>query len=204
MKNLLIYLSFAIAVVGLAVVMITSDNYTQLVGALIFYPPLVYFLLKSTHNTNKAPPVVTTDPTTLQTQVSQPQEGVLDGDKREFLKLIGSVGLSLFLYSIFTKRSEALFFGKSAELSSVTLEDASGNKINPAENQPTDGFQITEIDEGDTFYCGYTNKDGSWYIMKQDLETGSFRYVKGSSGFPQNWTNRATLQYDYFYNVFKY
>ena len=83
------------------------------------------------------------------------------------------------------------------------MEDVSGNKINPAENQPTDGYQITEIDEGDTFYCGYTNKEGDWYIMKQDLETGSFRYVKGNSGFPLNWTNRATLQYDYFYNVFK-
>jgi hypothetical protein len=202
-KKILIYASFAVAVVGLAVVMVTSKSYTQLVGALLFYPPLVFFLLKSSRHPAKDDYVEPVNTAVVQPLEKPPEDNVVDSDKREFLKLIGSVGLSLFLYSIFTKRSEALFFGKAAGISSTIIEDSNGNKIDPAESQPTDGFQISEIDEGDTFYCGYTNKLGNWYIMKQDLDTGAFRYVRGVSGFPENWSNRSNLHYDYFYNVFK-
>lgn len=187
-----------ISVVILGVVMLTATSYTQLVIALLFYPPLAYFMLRVSTSSSQPAKVTTLEPQV----VTEVKENVADGDKRAFLKLIGSVGLSLFLYSIFTRKSEALFFGKAAESGVIALEDKDGNKIDPAQKQPTDGYQISEIDEGEPFYCGYTNKLGNWYIMKQDSDTGSFRYVKGDAGFPENWEKRNNFRYDYFYKVF--
>ena len=37
--------------------------------------------------------------------------------------------------------------------------------------------------------------------MREDTDAGSFRYAKGKSGFPANWTNRENLSYNY-YNSF--
>lgn len=210
MNKILTYLSFIIAVTGLVVLMLTATSYIQLVVATLFYPPIAYFLLKNSpvgkknDQNNESKEIATAKGTNTDAElVTIPAtENVVDSEKRAFLKLIGSVGLSLFLFSIFTRRSEALFFGKAVEGGSTGLEDSEGNKVNPAERQPTDGYQITEIDEGDSIYCGFTNKTGNWFIMKQDLENGSFRYVRGENDFPQNWNKRETFNYDYYYKVF--
>lgn len=131
--------------------------------------------------------------------------GIADIDKRVFLKLIGGVGLSLFIFSLFNKKAETLFFKNAPGVitGTVALEDGTGKKIDPARNQPTDGFSIAEIDDSIITYYGFTNKDGAWFVTREDTETGSFRYARGESNFPHNWTNRENLKYDYFNNVFK-
>ena len=58
-------------------------------------------------------------------------------------------------------------------------------------------------------YYGFTDPEGHWYILKVDPSGNpkTYRYAKGtgttSAGdYPTSWTNRATLTYDYWYQVF--
>lgn len=127
---------------------------------------------------------------------------VKDIDRRLFLKLIGSAGLTTFLFSIFTSKSHAAFFGSVPGPGVIALKDSSGNQIDPAEKHPTDGYNITqEASTGNTDYFGFTNKSGAWYILRVD-NSGNYRYTKGSSDFATNWTDRTSLTYDYFDNIF--
>jgi hypothetical protein len=127
---------------------------------------------------------------------------VSDLNRRLFLKLIGGAGVSAFLFSIFTDKAHASFFGSMPVPGAMTVKDSSGQAIDPAEKQPTDGYEISEIDDATSpAYYGFVHKTGAWYIS-QEGSTGSYRYVKGGSDFPTAWTNRAALTYDYFDNVF--
>ncbi len=76
--------------------------------------------------------------------------------------------------------------------------------IDPAESQPTDGYAITNVDDGAPSYYGYLNKNGAWYIMKEDADAGNYRYAKGSVDFIVNWGNRKTdlITYGYFDDIF--
>lgn len=51
-----------------------------------------------------------------------------------------------------------------------------------------------------TKYYGFTDPDGKWYILR-DAGT-NYRYAKGDSGYSTNWTNRASLSYDYYHVTF--
>lgn len=53
-------------------------------------------------------------------------------------------------------------------------------------------------------YYGFTNKDGEWYILKETVSPGAdtYRYVRGNSAYTTAWTNRATLTYGYFHDIF--
>lgn len=125
-----------------------------------------------------------------------------DIDRRMFLKLIGSAGITLFLFSIFTKKAEGAFFGSVPGPGTISLKDTTGAKIDPAVKQPTDGYTLAQVDDGvSNTYYGYLNKDGAWYILRED-SSSNYRYSKGSSSFSTNWTNRASLTYDYFDVVF--
>lgn len=125
----------------------------------------------------------------------------LDIDKRAFIKLIGSAGLSVFLLSIFTKNAQAAFFGSVPGPGTVALKDTTGAQIDPAKHHPTDGYKISQLDDSVPAYYGFTEKGGAWFIMREDA-SGNYRYAKGASSFSTNWTNRASLTYDYFENVF--
>ena len=59
-------------------------------------------------------------------------------------------------------------------------------------------------DDGTPNYYGYVNKDGGWYIMKETISAGNdqYRFIKGTTAYTTNWTGRAGLSYDYFYNIF--
>lgn len=127
---------------------------------------------------------------------------ISDIDKRAFLKIVAGAGISLFLFSIFNRKTDNLFAKGIQGSGRVILEDTEGNKISPAQNQPTDGYRISEIDDNIVSYNGFLNKDGAWYIMQIDTQTGSFRYAKGDSNFPNNWANRENLKYDYYNVVF--
>ena len=200
-KILLIYFSFVIACLVVIMAFITATTYIQLAAAILLYPLLVYFAFKvfprKTREYSSKKPIA---------KVPKPQRenvGISDIDKRVFLKLIGGAGLFLFLFSIFNKKADSLFFRRAAEGSGTTLlKDIAGNKIDPAQAQPTDGYRISEIDDNVISYFGFTNKDGAWFIMQEDSDTGSFRYSKGNGNFPGNWENRENLKYDYYSSVF--
>lgn len=128
---------------------------------------------------------------------------VQDFRRRQFLKIIGGGGVSLFLMLfVFKKDASAAFFGSGGGPGIVSLKDSSGNQIDPAEKQPTDGYSISEVDDDDSpSYYGFIHKNGAWYIAKEE-STGAYRYTKGASSFSTNWTNRTSLTYDYFDNIF--
>lgn len=135
------------------------------------------------------------------------EANVSDRDRRLFLKLIGSTGLSLFFMSLVSKEAQATFFGSLPGPGTVSLKDSAGNKIDPAEKSPTDGYKISQLDDsGATYlYFGYVNKDGAWYIQRETVGgggVGDYRYFKGSTNFATNWSNRANLNYDEFENIF--
>lgn len=202
-KKILIFGSFIAASMLVAVTFVTSTTYTQLAIATLLYPPLVYFAFKcfphKSYKTYINKPVIAIQPVT---KSKKENVETVDIDKRAFLKLIGAAGFSFFIFSIFAKRAESLLFGKAAESGIAVLEDTTGNKINPAERQPTDGYIISEVDNGEFTFYGFVNKNGGWYIMKENPDTGSFRYTKGESNFPGGWNDRKLLNYDYFHNVF--
>lgn len=78
-------------------------------------------------------------------------------------------------------------------------------------SNPTQFYRIADTDDPTTGnnsgvnYYGFTDLDGNWYILKEDLTgaTGTYRYIKGATNYSTNWTNRGTLVgWDYFHNIF--
>ena len=75
---------------------------------------------------------------------------------------------------------------------------------------PTQLYKAADTDDPETGnnsginYYGFVDVDGNWYILKEDLTggTGTYRYIKGSGSYTTNWTGRAGLTYDYFFNIF--
>jgi len=58
-------------------------------------------------------------------------------------------------------------------------------------------YYISDIDDAsDPKYYGFLDKDGNWYILKET--SGTYRYEHGSANYTTNWTNRASLTYNYF------
>ena len=213
-KILLTYSSFVIACFVVIMAFITATTYLQLAVAILLYPVLVYFAFKIFPRKVMITPLKNPIITPIQSFMGSEQKveedkrenlGVSDIDKRLFLKIIGGTGISLFLFSIFNKRAKNLFFKNlpaSGNSGRVVLEDTSGNKINPAQSGPTDGYTISEVEDNMIAFYGFTNKEGAWFIMKQDTDVGSFRYSKGNLNFSENWANREKLKYDYFSSVF--
>lgn len=212
-RLLFVNFSFVIALALVVGVFITAKSYTQLGIAVLLYPLLIIFaykvfqdqILGSSLKKQAAAvhPTVATTKSDLAAakleDVKKERMGIADMDKRLFLKLIGATGLSFFLISIFGRRVETLLFGQN--LGQFVSAPA---KTQTAPSSPTDGYTISEIDDSIVGYFGFINKDGAWFIMKRDTDTGSFRYAKGKSDFPGNWKNRENLKYDYFHNVFVY
>jgi hypothetical protein len=80
----------------------------------------------------------------------------------------------------------------------IKVTDRQGNDI----LDPTAGYAPSDIDEaGSTKYYGFLSSDGRWYVMRNVSDT-TFRYASGDSDYADSWTNRASLTYDYFSEVF--
>jgi hypothetical protein len=214
MKKLLIYYNFIIISLMVVVGFVSATNYLQLAVAAIFYPLFIYFASRvfprKAHAVNlPKKPVVIVQPAGGNppekidaATVKLKKEGV-DIDRRMFLKLIGSAGVSLFMFSLFTKKAEAAFFGSAPGPGVVALKDSAGNKIDPAEKQPTDGYRISRLDDGIPAYYGFTNKNHAWFVMKE-LDDGSYLYRRGASGFATAWSERdgVGIVYGEYENVF--
>ncbi len=218
MKKLAIYYGFIITSIMLIAGFLSSTAYPQLISAALFIPLTLYFLKlvfpKKRHKLifyeqtlsdekptkTKAKHKKETEPLEAEELVELQEKG-FDVDRRAFLKIVGSAGISLFVFSLFTKRAHAAFFGSVPGPGTIALKDTTGTVIDPAQNHPTDGYNISQIDDSAPAYYGFTNKNAAWFIMQED-SSGTYRYAKGTSNFPTNWTGRAGLTYDYFHNVF--
>lgn len=182
---------------------LSASNFMELSTAILFTPLAFYFFILMLPK--KAAKVALDMDEVLDIipdQIKKIKNPDYDPERRKFLKLIGAAGGSLFLMTIFTKNAEASFFGSMPGPGSISVKNSTGTLIDPAEKKPTDGYNITEIDDSgaDTYY-GFVNKDGAWYIQKE-LSTGAYRYIKGASDFSTSWTGRTGLTYDYFNVVF--
>ncbi len=212
MKNtsIILYYGLFICLVLTITGIISAKEVNDLLASFIYLPLIFYFSIQIINQRikNKPPEVKNKKGYRKQqskeviypTQIENPN--VSDNDKRLFLKLIGSAGFSLLFMALFTKKAQAAFFGSVPGPGVVSVKNIAGEKIDPAESHPTDGYEITEIDDASSpAYYGFLKKNGYWYIMKED-STGAYRYSKGTSSFSTNWTNRASLTYNYFDNVF--
>lgn len=134
---------------------------------------------------------------------SESSPEITDQKRRQFLKIVGGGGVSLFLMLfVFKGNANAAFFGSGGGPGIVGIKDKDGNKIDPAEKNPTDGYTISEIDDSSVpSYYGFIHKNGSWYIAREEAN-GSYRYANGGGNFSSGWTGRVGLSYDYFDNVF--
>jgi hypothetical protein len=206
MRKLLIYYNFIIISLIVVFGFITAESVSQLVASVLFFPLFAYFVVRIYPRYSKAVYLPRTAkikeaksiPSKKNKEVVKLKKEGVDIDRRAFLKLVGTAGLSLFLFSMFTKKAEAAFFGSVPGPGTVSIKDSSGNKIDPAEKHPTDGYKITDIDDSEPSYYGFVNKNGAWFIQKEDPVTGAYRYKKGSSNYTDAWTNRATYTYNYF------
>lgn len=216
LSKTLTYSGFLVASLVMIAAFVTAKTYTQLVIAMVIYPIFVYWvykiIIKDSITRTSLPPKGKIS----SIEVHMPQENsakkvekiqgekvevVADVDKRTFLKIVGAAGLSYFIFSLIGRRAESLLFGRSGELQTSSLSF-------PSEKQDTglsstQGYTISEIDDANTIaYYGFVNKDGAWFIMREDIEVNTFRYANGTSDFSNNWKNREHLRYDYYYNLF--
>jgi hypothetical protein len=202
MHKSITYSSFFIFGIIITFLFIMSKSYEQLIIATVLYPILVVLAFRIFPRNNNESHTVTVE----LPKVNIPKfdkEDIGDSDKRDFLKLIGIAGASFFIFSILNRRVTNLPFIKKVAGSETTgLEDVKGNLIDPAQTQPTDGYIISEVDDNAITFYGFVKKGGAWFIMREDTDSGSFRYTKGDEDFSNNWTSREALVYDYYSNVF--
>ena len=221
-RKLFLYYNFILTTIMAIMGFVGTSSIPQLISAILFLPMAFYFWLLVLPKRNKKlpipdkmlpaiSPINTTAEKITKGKVKKLEGEVLpntkfgksfDLDRRMFLKLIGSTGVMLFLFSIFTKKAEGAFFGSVPGPGTVALKDTAGVQIDPAIKSPTDGYKISQIDDSSPAYYGFIERTGKWFIMKEDSTTGAYRYAKGASSFATNWTNRAALTYDYFNTVF--
>ncbi len=206
-NKILTYVLFIVASIFVVGLFVTSKSYTQLAIAVVLYPILAYFAVKFFYGKKtKLRTVVIKLPANLQQEavvkakIEDETENVADVDKRTFLKFVGATGIFFFISSLLGRRVDSLIFNnKTPQLDAMATDPTQS----PGGSPTTNGYSISEIDDGNAVtYYGFINSSGSWLIMREDIETTSFRYAKGSSNFPNNWSSREQLTYDYYYKLF--
>jgi hypothetical protein len=218
MKKLLIYYNFIVVSLMIVGGFLGTGSYAQLASAALFFPLAAYFLFLVLPNRSKA--IIFSEPQKVKkTKKKKAKTEVLkakriedggtekkriDANRRAFVKLIGSAGVSLFLFSIFTKKAQGAFFGSVPGPGTIALKDTSGALIDPAIKLPTDGYKISEIDDSSPSYYGFVDKDGDWFIMEES-STGQYKYYKKTGDndtFTVEWPNRGGFTYLYFDSIF--
>lgn len=217
-KKTVVFYNFILVTLMMIVGFMGASSFPELLSAIFFFPLALYFGLLLLPNKARAlviPKVVekqdsiqslpskSHDPSSsphLPPSTPNPPTPKLDPDRRAFIKLIGTAGITLFLFSLFTKKAHGAFFGSMPGPGTVSIKDSSGTVIDPAASTPTDGYKISEVDDSSPAYYGFIHKNGKWFIMKET--SGAYRYTKGNSSFGTNWTGRVALTYDYFNVIF--
>ena len=204
-RQVLTYYCFIVTAALVGVSFFSALNLPQLISAVLFSPMAIYFLLLVWPHRKMAFPTPIIKKATGKLIALEPATeptSKLDNDRRNFLKLIGSAGILAIILGLFSRRPGiSNFMGNVDAGEPITLKNASGNIIDPAESSPTSGYNISQIDDSTPAYFGFVNKDGAWFIMREG-EDDAFRYAKGGNNFNTNWDSRAKLNYNYFDRVF--
>ncbi len=215
LRKLLRGYSFVVVNIMALMGFISAKTGPQILSAGLFFPLATYFWIEVFPKRKRAVVIPRTrqvKPSKLKMMTS-PEEGIIEEefskegfslDRRQFLKLIGSAGMSVFLLSIFTRKAQATFFGSVPGPGTVAIKDIAGDKIDPAEKHPTDGYKISQIDDSSPAYYGFIEKDGDWFIMKETTD-GQYRYYKKGAlddDFETEWPNRAGFSYNYYDSIF--
>lgn len=223
-RKLLLYYSFILITIMSIMGFVGTSSIPQLISAILFLPIAIYFWLLVLPKRNKK--LIIPLPNNAINVVDARKEKITEGkvekleeeiilkkklgkgfdlDRRMFLKLIGSTGLMVFMFSIFSKKAEGAFFGSVPGPGTVALKDTTGTPIDPAIKTPTDGYKITQVDDSDPTYSyyGFVDKNGRWFIMREG--NGAYRYTKGDSDFEGNWEDNKVspiIPYNYFDVIF--
>jgi hypothetical protein len=210
-RKLLTYYSFILVTIMAVTGFVGTSSVPQLISAVLFCPMAIYFwLLVLPKKNNKLLIPLAPTPNVINKKVEKITEGKVeklnkgfDVDRRMFLKLIGSTGLMVFIFSIFSQKAEGAFFGSVPGPGTVALKDTTGALVDPAIKTPTDGYKIARVDDSVPAYYGFIRKDGAWFIMREESD-GTYKYAKGASNFSSTgWNNRGTsLTYNDFDVVF--
>ena len=93
------------------------------------------------------------------------------------------------------------------DIGDVNLLNIAKDQINPAtlesQQDTLDNYKASDEDNTTDYdYYSYLDKDGNWIIEQINNSTMAHRYIKGTSDYTTNWTNRASLTYNYFNEVF--
>ncbi len=220
MQKILTHTSFVLSTLVVFAIFITSRTYLQLGIAVALYPILGYFaylLFIKKHDSEVQKQVITQKELEVNSKSIAKEKvasenihtngesgSVIDNNKRDFLRMVGAAGLSFLIYSIFDRWSRNNYMEKIINIQKTSQASDAVSKDEPeTEKDELDDYQITEIDDGEISFYGFTKEDGAWFILREDTEKGSYRYVKGESNFNDNWSTRSGLNYDYYYNVFK-
>lgn len=199
----LIYYNFVVVTIMTISGFLGAQSLPQLLSAVLFFPLAVYFLLEVLPRKKRAltipdrePPVIADrvlpDDTHLIPKAVKAQS--FDINRRGFVKFIGSAGLALFFLTMFTRKTPGDIFSSAPGSQSA--------QIDPAVAHPTDGYTIARIDDSTPSYYGFLNKDGAWFIMREEGD-GTYQYARGSSDFVNlGWGVRDTLTYGEFNAAF--
>jgi hypothetical protein len=147
-------------------------------------------------------------------KISNKEEAEIDGkiidySKRNFLKFLAGSGVASVVMFLFSKKNaHAAFFGNGSGSSSTYIKNSTGEKVDPAESSPTDGFGICDIGTVSTNnYYGYTDKKGRWYILRENAAGNSFQYASllnntGTTAYTNAWSTKTDLTYGNFNDAF--
>jgi len=85
----------------------------------------------------------------------------------------------------------------------LSVVSGAARNITVTNLDPLSAYQVTDKDTaGDPKYFGFTDKDELWYILKENVASGTYRYLSGGNNYGTAWTNRASHTYKYFHEVF--
>lgn len=122
-------------------------------------------------------------------------EEKIDGNKRNFLKLAGLVGLGLAATQLLPKKADALVFGGTPAANTVGIKNSSNASINPATEETLSGLSLgleiskksTQLTASGNVHVPTSGKKIRIYNLKfslsADMTDVSFRFGSGGTDF---------------------
>ncbi len=166
----------------------------------------------------KLSPEINVSPASLPEVIVPPATVTVEKQEIDYDKMANAIVIPEINYNKLAKilskeMSGMVITGGGGGGTSYAFKDEQGNRghalvdsyghILVSSQDITAKYQIADKnDEDDVKYYGFTDTDGAWYILKEDDINKTYRYIKGDSDYPDSWTNRSTLSYDYYHNIF--
>lgn len=88
----------------------------------------------------------------------------------------------------------------AANLQTTATQGAAGATSWLVTDDPFAKYKCSDMEEAATSYYGFIDAGGNWFIMQ--VTSTAIRFIKGTSGYTTNWTNRAGLSYGYYDVIF--